>query len=276
MAIYLVQNQWGGSSAPWNPGGTWVMGCRSNQPVVAVDITSTDAGKTFKGTMTYEGEGQIGLKATQIAGNNYVVENQWGGTSAPWHPGGNWIIGYRVDQRVVQMKVQAVKGGANLEGTITYEGEGPIGCKCAVTAGCSYTVLNQWGGAVAPWHPGGTFVLGAREDQCPVAYDINSNDGGKTFTGTMTYQGEGPIGFRAKHLACNVYTVENQWGGTKAPWQPGGQLVIGARINQNVVNMRVTSMDNGGTFSGEMTYAGEGPIGVQGILTENVVSGVGT
>ncbi|MFC5044911.1 hypothetical protein ACFSTE_21375 [Aquimarina hainanensis] len=77
MAIYQVQNQWGGNSAPWHAGGTWVLGGRDNQNVVAIDIKSGDGGRTFSGTMTYEGEGPIGFKAIQIAGNNYSVENQW-------------------------------------------------------------------------------------------------------------------------------------------------------------------------------------------------------
>ncbi len=52
MAIYLVQNQWGGNTAPWHPGGTWVLGCRANQNVVAMDVRSNDGGKTLTGTMT--------------------------------------------------------------------------------------------------------------------------------------------------------------------------------------------------------------------------------
>ena len=90
MAIFQVQNQWGGNTAPWHPGGTFVLGCRDNQNVVAIDIKSSDDGKSFTGTMTYAGEGPIGVKATQVMGNNYTVENQWGGDSAPWHPGGSW------------------------------------------------------------------------------------------------------------------------------------------------------------------------------------------
>ncbi|MEZ1320472.1 hypothetical protein QIW46_03850 [Pseudomonas fluorescens] len=53
MSKYAVANQWGGSSAPWHPGGTWVLGGRDNQNVVAIEINSRDDGKTFTGTMTY-------------------------------------------------------------------------------------------------------------------------------------------------------------------------------------------------------------------------------
>jgi hypothetical protein len=68
---YTVMNQWGGSAAPWNAGGTWVLGGRSNQSVVAIQITSKDDGKTLTGTMTYNGEGPIGFRATITGPNTY-------------------------------------------------------------------------------------------------------------------------------------------------------------------------------------------------------------
>jgi len=124
MAVYSVENSWGSSSG--NAGGTWVLGARSGQNVVAIDVTSSDNGQTLSGTMTYAGEGPIGFQATQFMPNNYTVQNQWGGSSAPWHPGGNWVIGARCGQSVVQLKVTSSDGNA-LNGTMTYSGEGPIG-----------------------------------------------------------------------------------------------------------------------------------------------------
>jgi len=62
LNLYEVENQWGGSSAPWHPGGTWAIGSRPDQHVVAVDVKSQDAGETLTGTMTYAGEGPIGFK----------------------------------------------------------------------------------------------------------------------------------------------------------------------------------------------------------------------
>lgn len=62
MAQYLVENQWGGSSAPWNPGGIWTLGGRDNQNPIALKISSNDGGKTFTGTNTYANEGPIGFK----------------------------------------------------------------------------------------------------------------------------------------------------------------------------------------------------------------------
>ncbi|MBD2472146.1 lectin ESA-2 [Nostoc sp. FACHB-145] len=258
--LYIVENQWGGSSAPWNPGGAWIIGARSNQRVVALNATSNDNGKTLNGTMTYAGEGPIGFRATLTGSNTYNVENQWGGSSAQWNPGGTWILGSRDNQNVVAIDIKS-NDGNNLTGTITYAGEGPIGFKSAATNGIAYTVENQWGGSSAQWNPGGIWVLGSRDNQNVVAIDITSNDDGKTLSGTNTYAGEGPIGFKGKLSASNNYTVENQWGGSSAAWNPGGVWIIGARVGQNVVALNVTSSDGGNTLTGTNTYAGEGPIG---------------
>lgn len=60
-----------------------------------------------------------------------------------------------------------------------------------------YRVKNQWGGSSAPWRQGGQWIIGSRPKQDVIALNIKSNDGGKTLKGTMTYKGEGPIGFSA-------------------------------------------------------------------------------
>ncbi|SDH39635.1 lectin ESA-2 [Paraburkholderia phenazinium] len=255
-----VQNQWGGSSAPWHEGGMWVLGGRSGQNVVALNIKSADNGKIFTGTMTYAGEGSIGFRATLTQNNTYAVENQWGGNTAPWHPGGTWIIGCRVNQNVVAVNIESGDKGATLAGSITYAGEGPIGFKSEQADGGVYSVENQWGGPSAPWHAGGVWVIGAR-DQAVVALNVQSADGGKNLNGTNTYYGEGAIGFKGNSVAGNNYAVENQWGGSSAPWHPGGVWLLGCRSGQNVVEVNITSGDNGNTFNGSMTYSGEGPIG---------------
>lgn len=130
----------------------------------------------------------------------------------------------------------------------------------------NYAVENQWGGSSAPWQPGGNWALGGRGNQQVVAIDIASGDGGNSFTGTMTYVGEGPIGFKAQRTSQNQYSVEVQWGGNNAPWQSDGVWVIGSRDNQNVVAMSVTSSDGGNSLSGTSTYASEGVIGFRGML----------
>ncbi|MDF5707298.1 MAG: hypothetical protein PUP90_06355 [Nostoc sp. S4] len=135
MALYQVENQWGGSSAPWNEGGSWEIGGRSEQNVVAIDVKSDDEGQTLNGTMTYSGEGPIGFRAKRSGSNGYTVENQWGGDSAPWHDGGIWVLGGRSDQNVVAIDVKSDDDGQTLNGTMTYKGEGPIGFKGVRTEG---------------------------------------------------------------------------------------------------------------------------------------------
>ncbi|MFN9631633.1 MAG: lectin ESA-2 [Cyanobacteriota bacterium] len=193
---YVVENQWGGDSAPWHPGGIWLLGCRQNQNVVAIDIASSDDGQSLAGTMTYAGEGPIGFNSEAVDGGVYDVENQWGGSSAPWNPGGVWVLGCRGEQKIVAVAITSGEGGS-LAGTNTYAGEGPIGFKGSEIVSNTYAVENQWGGATAPWHPGGSWVLGSRSGQNVIALDANSSDNGDTLVGSNTYAGEGPIGFRA-------------------------------------------------------------------------------
>jgi len=143
MTLYQVENQWSGSSAPWHDGGTWTIGTRSNQNVVAMNVKSVDGGKTFNGTITYAGEGAIGFRATRFDSNSYIVENQWGGTAAPWHSGGKWILGSRTNQNVVELNLKSDDGGKTLNGTMTYAGEGLIGFKGTIIKGGIHSVLNQ-------------------------------------------------------------------------------------------------------------------------------------
>jgi hypothetical protein len=74
-------------------------------------------------------EGSLGLfsfKEKKFM-SKYAVENQWGGNSAPWHPGGEWVIGGRDSQNVVALSVKSEDGGLTLSGTNTDIDEGPIG-----------------------------------------------------------------------------------------------------------------------------------------------------
>lgn len=257
MTVYNVQNQWGGDSAPWNEGGVFNIGNRSDQLPVALNLNSSDGGQTFSGTMTYAGEGPIGCRASRVTVNCYQVENQWGGDDAPWHDAGLFLLGARSDQNAVAFDLSSSDGGQTLTGTMTYAGEGPIGVTATRSDGKAFNASNQWGGGSAPWNQGGQFVIGCRPNQSVVAIDVASSDNGQTLNGTMTYMGEGPIGFRGTRIMGNSYAVENQWGGDSAPWNPGGNWVIGCRGDQQAVAVN-TQGDNG-----TMTYAGEGPIGLK-------------
>ncbi len=129
----------------------------------------------------------------------------------------------------------------------------------------NYHVENQWGGASAPWHEGGAWVLGYRNNQACVKIDIESHDHGKTFKGTMVYIGEGPITVEATLICGNTYHVNNGWGTSTGNY--GGWWVIGARADQRCVKLNVSSNDNGHTLHGTMEYNGEGPIGFKGQAT---------
>lgn len=259
MAVYNIQNQWGGSSAPWNEGGVFNIGNRGNQLPVALNLNSGDGGNSFTGTMTYQGEGPIGCRATLVTTNCYQVENQWGGDSAPWHDAGLFLLGARQGQNAVAFDLSSGDNGQTLGGTMTYSGEGPIGVQGALSEGQAFNATNQWGGNSAPWNQGGLWVIGCRANQPVVAIDVTSDDNGQTLNGTMTYFDEGPIGFAATRIMADTYAVQNQWGGNDAPWNPGGNWVIGCRGDQGVVAVNVTG---GGGLSGTMTYNGEGPIGL--------------
>ncbi|MBL8992004.1 MAG: hypothetical protein JNM63_01605, partial [Spirochaetia bacterium] len=60
--LYRVESQWGGDSAKWNAEGTWKIGGRDKQSVVAINFSSKTKGSDWEGTLTYSGEGPIDLK----------------------------------------------------------------------------------------------------------------------------------------------------------------------------------------------------------------------
>jgi hypothetical protein len=124
---YTVQVQWGDLQSEWNVDGQWNMGCRPQQNVVKVSVDSHDGGETLQGSMVYTGEGPIGLRATRIGGNQWHVENQWGGDAAPWHEGGNWTLGSRPNQPLVRLHIESHDKGNSFSGSMTYQEEGPIG-----------------------------------------------------------------------------------------------------------------------------------------------------
>ena len=49
MAIYAIQNQWGGNDAPWHDRGIFVMGYLLAEKLIKIDVSSTDNGQTLNG-----------------------------------------------------------------------------------------------------------------------------------------------------------------------------------------------------------------------------------
>jgi len=135
----------------------------------------------------------------------YQVENQWGGDEAPWHDGGVWELGNREDQIIEAISCKA-DGSDELDGDMTYSGEGPIGLKLAyetLPEPNQYAAENQWGGDDAPWHPAGTWTVGCRPEQRVVQLDAKASGSDGDLVGTMTYAGEGAIGFKASIIKGN-------------------------------------------------------------------------
>jgi hypothetical protein len=127
-------------------------------------------------------------------GNAHATENSWGGSGG--HNGGVWVIGCRDSQHVISVKADSKNNGANLDGEMTYSEEVHIGLKATLrgqNSGNNYNTENSWSGSGG--HNGGKWVVGTRGDkQGVIQLDISSKDDGKTFSGKMTYNSEGPIG----------------------------------------------------------------------------------
>jgi len=119
-----------------------------------------------------------------------------------------------------------------------------------------FKVENNWSNE---WHDGGVWKIGSRVNQPIIEIDIISNDNGQTLEGSITYLNEGPIGFRATMTTPNYYNVEYEWSGE---WHEAeGYWMIGNRNNQNVIELKAQSTDDGKTLIGEMKYDNEGSIG---------------
>ena len=122
-----------------------------------------------------------------------------------------------------------------------------------------------------PWIKDGMWTLGIRGPQRVVAVDAVSKDGGETLWGSMVYQDEGPIGFRAGWLLQGYYDVENQLGvgdapwheGSTAPWEEGGNWTMGNREKSRLTSLHIKSNDKGFNFRGTMTYDDEDPVEIR-------------
>lgn len=125
--------------------------------------------------------------------STYGVENQWGGNAAPWNAGGSWTLG---EHPITMLQITSGDGGRTFTGTMRYRG-GPVGVFQATSVGDNnYNVEIRWGGVQHSQVRNGTWVIGGRPNQRVVSVDVRSSDNGRTLQGTMTYMGEGPIGFR--------------------------------------------------------------------------------
>ncbi len=185
-----------------------------------------------------------------------------------WHDGGEWKLGYRDDQEVQKLDIKSTDGGKTFEGWMQYEGEGPIRFRAVQTEDGSYIVENQWGSENSKWHYGGKWELGGRDDQKVVDISIERRDG--ELAGEMTYEGEGPIGFRSKQGKDGKFIVENQWG-VKLPLTPE------ITVDPILVALPGGPIDGGGLLPPEVVVEVEieDPIILPGIQERQPIDGGG-
>lgn len=149
--------------------------------------------------------GLMGSIALSLPGSanaaDYDVEVQWGGDTAPWNKDAIWSIGARQGQFPIEVRFASgdgvtSDGGNGFMGQIKYaQSEGMLGLRATRIEGNIFRVETKTGNA--DWVLDGNWVIGGRKDQAIIKFEAKSKDGGKTLSGTTTYAGEGPIGFKA-------------------------------------------------------------------------------
>lgn len=208
----------------WEPAGRWVIGGRRRQNVISLELTSSDNGKTLDGTMAYDGENEIRVHSTRTNGVAYDVDNQMGG---PFQGDGAWVLGTRGDKKqyLVGVDIATRNNGRTLDGTITYDREGPLRFRATQLVDNSYQTEVYFGD---DWHEDGIWLIGSREKRV-TQVTIESRDRGQTLSGLLEYDGEDPVGFRGKVSKGTAYTVQSQSGTRAARWSPEGVFVLGNR-----------------------------------------------
>lgn len=139
---------------------------------------------------------------TTASADEYNVQIQYGGANAPWRDLGTWTVGSRTDSHPIELKFASGDGmtkhdGAKtLMGQVKYEQkEGMLSLRADRVSGNNYTFYTKKGNA--DWAKDGTWVIAAKDNLPVIKLEAKSTDGGKTLVGTTTYQGEGPVGFKA-------------------------------------------------------------------------------
>lgn len=127
---YQVQIQRGGS---WQEDGMWAIGrYDSNKTGVinSIYLKSNDGGQTLNGNLYDNVPDELSVsvspcQATRSNDNYYTVVE----SAAPSSREFTWVLGSRTDKHVIAINVESKDGGQTLNGTITYQGEEPIGFK---------------------------------------------------------------------------------------------------------------------------------------------------
>lgn len=127
-----------------------------------------------------------------------------------------WVIGDRLQQRVVYLEGRSNDDGQTLQGIMTYAGENDsIKFEARQADLNQYIVINALGG-------GGQWVIGDRSDQQVVALNLTSSDAGKTLNGTVQYRDDSLIAFQGVLVEGTEPTGERSSNSYRVTY-PGAQ-----------------------------------------------------
>lgn len=134
------------------------------------------------------------LLAAEVQATYYQVQVR-PDADADWQDHGTWILGGRVDQRPIELRIASRNSGRDVVGQVKYaQREGMLVVNLRRAEGRRYTSETKAGNndpvAEGPWLLGGV-------DEPIERLRAESNDDGHTLTGTVTFDGGEPMEFRA-------------------------------------------------------------------------------
>lgn len=191
--MYRAEIREEGSSSSWISDGIWVIGNRSNERCTKLNISS-DNEKILSGVIKYGTKDEVEMKGELIS--SYLVENHWGKETASWHFGGVWILS-ESDKKVKFMDISSNDSGESFYGNVQYLDQDKASFKAKRIYGNNYEVYTKSIYGNESWKRRQDMIIGSRDNQRVVKLTFDSNDDGNNIYGTMAYESEGPIKFRA-------------------------------------------------------------------------------
>ncbi len=191
--MYRVQIKEEPVLSSWTSAGIWIIGNRNNERCTKLKISS-DNGKILTGVIKYDGGDIVEIQGEYIS--SYLVENHWGKDTASWHFGGVWVLG-ECDKKVQFIEVDSENFREELRGVIQYSDEDVVLFKGKRIVGNNYEVYTKSVYGNDSWKRRQDMIIGSRDNQRVVKLKFNSHDGGKNILGTMAYESEMEIKFRA-------------------------------------------------------------------------------
>ena len=191
--MYRVETREEGISSSWLSDGIWVIGNRSNEKCTRLNISS-DNEKILSGVIKYGTKDEVQIRGELIS--SYLVENHWGKETASWHFGGVWILS-ESNKKLKFMDISSKDSGESFFGNIQYLDEDKASFKAKRIYGNNYEVYIKSIYGSESWERGQDMIIGSRDNQRVVKLIFDSNDNGNNIYGTMAYESEGTIKFRA-------------------------------------------------------------------------------